>query len=68
MEYERSFVVWKEWISKKNYTNDFAGEGKIYVVNHMKLRDYQVSVLMIFFDEYLNLLDHGEEQASLWFY
>ena len=36
----------------------------MYVVNHMKLRDHQVAVIFDFFDEYLNLLDCGEEQAE----
>ena len=30
----------------------------------MKLRDHQVAVIFDFFDEYLNLLDCGEEQAE----
>lgn len=39
----------------------------MYVVNHMKLRDHQVSVIFDFFDEYLTLLDHGEEQAEAFY-
>ncbi|WP_229192363.1 hypothetical protein [Bacillus cereus] len=52
---------------KKTYTDDLAADGTMYVVNHMKLRDHQVSVIHDFFDEYLNLLDHGEEQAEAFY-
>ncbi|CCW03487.1 hypothetical protein [Bacillus sp. GeD10] len=62
---ERALTMWKEWISKKEtYNDDVAAQGTMYVVNHMKLRDHQVAVIFDFFDEYLNLLDCGEEQAE----
>ncbi|PEA86402.1 hypothetical protein [Bacillus thuringiensis] len=62
---ERALTMWKEWMSKKKtYTNDLAAEGTMYVVNHMKLRDYQVSLIFDFFNEYLNLLNYGEEHAE----
>ncbi|MED1304284.1 hypothetical protein P4U65_27880 [Bacillus pacificus] len=52
---------------KKTYTDELAAEGTMYVVNHMKLRDHQVSVIHDFFDEYFTLLDHGEEQAEAFY-
>lgn len=65
---ERALAMWKEWMSKKKtYNDDLAAEGTMYVVNHMKLRDHQVSVIFDFFDEYLTLLDHGEEQAEAFY-
>lgn len=51
-------------IKKETYTDDLAAEGTMYLVNHMKLRDHQVSVIFDFFNEYLNLLHHGEEAAA----
>ncbi|OUB12204.1 hypothetical protein CN980_29550 [Bacillus cereus] len=66
---ERALAMWKEWMNKKKktYTDELAAEGTMYVVNHMKLRDHQVSVIHDFFDEYLTLLDHGEEQAEAFY-
>ncbi|MGX5570979.1 hypothetical protein ACWKTS_05745 [Bacillus toyonensis] len=65
---ERALKMWKEWISKKStYSMDLAAKGVMYVVNHMKLRDHQVSLIHDFFDEYLNLLDYGEEQAEAFY-
>ncbi|MEN3130393.1 hypothetical protein [Bacillus albus] len=65
---ERALTMWKEWMIKKNmYTDDLAAEGTMYVVNHMKLRDHQVSLIFDFFDEYLTLLNHGEEQAEAFY-
>ncbi len=43
------------------YNFNLTAEGTMYVVNHMELRDYQVSLMFDFFDEYLTLLTHGEE-------
>lgn len=54
-------------VQKKTYTDELAAQGTMYVVNHMKLRDHQVSVIFDFFDEYLTLLDHGEEQAEAFY-
>ncbi|MGQ0418719.1 hypothetical protein ACT4US_02005 [Bacillus sp. HC-Mk] len=65
---ERALTMWKEWIgTQKEYTAELAVEGTMYVVNHIKLHDYQVSVVHDFFDEYLNLLNHGEEQAEAFY-
>ncbi|MEQ3607029.1 hypothetical protein ABNG27_29690 [Bacillus thuringiensis] len=65
---ERALTMWKEWMCKKEtYTDELAAQGTMYVVNHMKLRDHQVSVIFDFFDEYLTLLDHGEEQAEAFY-
>ncbi|PGM88673.1 hypothetical protein [Bacillus cereus] len=65
---ERALAMWEDWISKKQaYTDDLAAEGTMYVVNHMTLRDYQVSLIFDFFDEYLTLLNHGEEQAEAFY-
>ncbi|AQY37917.1 hypothetical protein B4918_07800 [Bacillus thuringiensis] len=65
---ERALTMWKEWMcKKKTYTDELAAQGTMYVVNHMKLRDHQVSVIFDFFDEYLTLLDHGEEQAEAFY-
>lgn len=62
---EHALTMWKEWIhKKKTYNDDIAVQGTMYVVNHMKLRDHQVAVIFDFFDEYLNLLDRGEEQTE----
>ncbi|MGG0263073.1 hypothetical protein [Bacillus mycoides] len=62
---EHALTMWKEWMSKgKAYTDELAAQGTMYVVNRMKLRDHQVAVIFDFFDEYLNLLAHGEEQAD----
>ena len=40
--------MWKEWIRKKKTYNDDIAQGKMYVVNHMKLRDHQVAVIFDF--------------------
>ncbi|AZJ24499.1 hypothetical protein CT694_34200 (plasmid) [Bacillus wiedmannii bv. thuringiensis] len=65
---ERALTMWKDWMSKKKmYTDDLAAEGTMYVVNHIELRDYQVSLIFDFFDEYLTLLTHGEEQAEAFY-
>ncbi|KXY33377.1 MULTISPECIES: hypothetical protein [unclassified Bacillus (in: firmicutes)] len=65
---ERALTMWKEWMSKKKtYSDDLAARGTMYVVNHMKLREHQVAVIFDFFDEYLNLLDDGEEQAEAFY-
>ncbi|PFK18138.1 hypothetical protein [Bacillus cereus] len=68
---ELALAMWKEWMNKKKtkktYTDELAAKGTMYVVNHMKLRDHQVSVIFDFFDEYLTLLDHGEEQAEAFY-
>ncbi|TKH23972.1 hypothetical protein FC697_09510 [Bacillus wiedmannii] len=65
---ERALAMWKEWMGKKStYTDDLAAQGTMYVVNHMKLREHQVSLIFDFFDEYLNLLNHGEEQAEAFY-
>jgi hypothetical protein len=63
---ERALTMWKDaWIrKKKTYNDDIAAQGTMYVVNHIQLRDHQVAVIFDFFDEYLNLLDCGEEQAE----
>ncbi|MGQ7189662.1 hypothetical protein ACUODJ_46735, partial [Escherichia sp. HC-CC] len=43
---ERALTMWKEWIgTQKEYTAELAVEGTMYVVNHIKLHDYQVSVV-----------------------
>ncbi|MEK4503623.1 hypothetical protein [Bacillus sp. FSL R12-0069] len=34
---------------------------------NQRLQDHQVSVIFDFFDEYLTLLDHGEEQAEAFY-
>ncbi|MCQ6306725.1 hypothetical protein NPM07_29045 [Bacillus cereus] len=47
-----------------NHVERMDSQGTMYVVNHMKLQDHQVAVIFDFFDEYLNLLDCGEEQAE----
>ncbi|MED3358894.1 hypothetical protein [Bacillus thuringiensis] len=52
---------------RTTYTYDLAAKGTMYVVNHMKLHNPQVSVIFDFFDEYLNLLDPGEEQAEAFY-
>ncbi|HDX9707986.1 TPA: hypothetical protein ROY17_005801 [Bacillus thuringiensis] len=60
-----SLKMWKEWMEEyPNHNTDVATEGIMYVVSHMKLRKHQVSLLYDFFNEYLNLLKHGEEQAE----
>ncbi|MBY0134315.1 hypothetical protein H0177_29345 [Bacillus cereus] len=65
---EDALAMWKEWMyKKKTYTDELAAQGTMYVVNHMKLRDYQVSVIFDFFNVYLNLLKHGEEQAEAFY-
>ncbi|MGF1438730.1 hypothetical protein ACQUW6_32055 [Bacillus thuringiensis] len=65
---ELALSIWKEWMSKRTtYTYDLAAKGTMYVVNHMKLHNPQVSVIFDFFDEYLNLLDPGEEQAEAFY-
>ncbi|PES71968.1 hypothetical protein CN507_07680 [Bacillus cereus] len=65
---EYALTMWKEWISKKmTYTDDLAVKGTMYVVNHMTLRGYQVSLLFDFFNEYLTLLNQGEEQAEAFY-
>ncbi len=65
---EQALTMWKEWLSTKNtYTDVIAAEGTMYVVNHLKLREHQVSVVFDFFDEYLTLLDHGEKQAEAFY-
>ncbi|PGO61851.1 hypothetical protein CN980_28885 [Bacillus cereus] len=65
---ERALKMWKEWMGKKStYSDDLAVKGVMYVVNHIKLRDHQVSLIHDFFDEYLNLLNHGEEQAEAFY-
>ncbi|WP_257209508.1 hypothetical protein [Bacillus toyonensis] len=52
---------------KKTYTDDLAAEGTMPVVNHMTLRDCQASLIFDFLDEYLTLLNHGEEQAEAFY-
>ncbi|MED2764969.1 hypothetical protein P4283_23520 [Bacillus thuringiensis] len=65
---ERSLKIWKERMDEyPNYNDDFAIQGVMYVVNHMKLREHQVSLIHDFFNEYLNLLHHGEEQAEAFY-
>ncbi|QPW46718.1 hypothetical protein G9298_02685 [Bacillus thuringiensis] len=65
---EHALTMWEEWMrKKKTYTDELATQGTMYVVNHMKLRDHQVFVIFDFFDEYLNLLNHGEEQAEAFY-
>ncbi|OUB31596.1 hypothetical protein BK708_07920 [Bacillus thuringiensis serovar yunnanensis] len=66
---ERALTMWKEWgMSKKEtYTDELAIEGTMYVINHMKLRKHQVSLLHDFFDEYLYLLDFGEDHAETFY-
>jgi len=65
---EHALTMWKEWMSKKKtYSDDLAAKGTMYVVNHMKLREHQIAVIFDFFDEYLNLLVDGEEQAEAFY-
>ncbi|OOR12832.1 hypothetical protein BW897_09635 [Bacillus cereus] len=65
---ERALKKWKEWMDKKStYSDELAVEGVMYVVNHIKLSDHQVSVIHDFFDEYLSLLKHGEQQAETFY-
>ncbi|MEK4677256.1 MULTISPECIES: hypothetical protein [Bacillus] len=65
---ERALTIWKKWMSKKKtYSDDLAARGTMYVVKHMKLREHQVAVIFDFFDEYLSLLDDGEEQAEAFY-
>ena len=45
---DRALTMWKEWIRKKKTYNDDIAQGKMYVVNHMKLRDHQVAVILTF--------------------
>ncbi|WP_100618157.1 hypothetical protein [Bacillus cereus] len=63
---EHALTMWKEWrMSKKEtYTDELAIVGTMYVINHMKLRKHQVSLLLDFFDEYLYLLGSGEDHAE----
>ncbi|MED2934244.1 hypothetical protein P4308_19525 [Bacillus wiedmannii] len=65
---EHALKKWKEWIGQKStYNDELAAKGVMYVVNHIKLREHQVSLIHDFFDEYLTLLDHGEEQAEAFY-
>ncbi|QWI73222.1 hypothetical protein ER45_028870 (plasmid) [Bacillus mycoides] len=65
---ERALIMWKKWMStKKTYTDEIAIEGTMYVINHMKLRDHLISLIHNFFDEFLNLLNDGEELAETFY-
>ncbi|MHA2890593.1 hypothetical protein [Bacillus cereus] len=66
---EYALTMWKElrMSKKETYNNELAIEDTFYVINHMKLRKYQVSLLHDFFDQYLYLLDYGEEHAEAFY-
>ncbi|MGG5741903.1 hypothetical protein [Bacillus cereus group sp. IBL03679] len=64
---ERALVMWEKWMGKCPNDDDSAAEGLAYVFNHMKLKEHQVSLIHDFFNEYMNLLEHGEEQAEAFY-